>query len=76
MSRLTIVKQVSPETPRPFSIIETFGTVEGPRTRVCGGVFRSLDEAEAHRDLLQGAKASDRCPDTIDMFAANAGEVG
>lgn len=39
------MRQVAPETSRPWRIIETTWTSDGPRTRVCDGAY--ADEVEA-----------------------------
>ncbi len=52
-SNIAIVKQEFPETTRPYRLIETYDTSEGPRTRVCSGVFYTFDEANNRRaDLV------------------------
>lgn len=41
---------------RPYRLIETYMTREGPRTRVCSGTFITFDDADsAKRDLEVGA---------------------
>jgi hypothetical protein len=43
---LHIIQQVHPQTARPWRLLETIDTVDGPRTRVCDGCFTSREEAE------------------------------
>lgn len=50
---IAIVKQEFPETSRPYRLIETYLTSEGPRTRVCSGAFVTFDDADNWRaDLV------------------------
>lgn len=51
-----IVKQVIPESSKPYRIIETYMTSEGPRSRICSGVFSTLEGAESWRDELQSGE--------------------
>lgn len=53
---LNIVKQVSPETPRPYRVIETYLTSEGPRSRICSGVFTTQEGAQAWLEKLQSGE--------------------
>lgn len=53
---LNIVKQVSPESNKPYRIFETYMTSEGPRSRICGGAFSTLESAEDWRDRLQSGE--------------------
>lgn len=54
---IAIVNQEFPETPKPYRLIETYPTSEGPRTRVCSGAFGTFDEANDLRaGLLLGAQ--------------------
>lgn len=49
---IQIAHLIGPEAmPRPYRLIETYMTSEGPRTRVCSGAFRDLDEA--NRRLIE-----------------------
>lgn len=44
---LQIVELVGyPKPTRPFRLIETFWTVDGPRSRVCDGSWSTFDEAQ------------------------------
>jgi hypothetical protein len=59
--RYEILRQVTPRTQRPFRIIETLDTKDGPRSRVCNGTWATLDEAKAEvsasaPDLLAALK--------------------
>lgn len=57
-STLQIYKHVSPETPRPYRVIETYITSEGHRSRICSGVFSTQEDAEIWREqLVQGQSA-------------------
>jgi hypothetical protein len=50
---IAIVKQEFPETTRPYRLLETHLTSEGPRTRVCSGAFSTFDDANNWRaDLV------------------------
>lgn len=51
-SIIAVVRQCTPETPRPYRLIETFLTSEGMRTRVCSGAFSTLADAELWREQL------------------------
>lgn len=55
---LNIMKQVSPESPRPYRIIETYMTSEGPRTRVCSGAFSTQEDAQIWLEQLQQGAAA------------------
>lgn len=55
---LNIIKQVSPDTPRPYRIIETHLTSEGPRTRVCSGAFSTEEDAQIWLEQLQQGAAA------------------
>lgn len=48
-----IVKQVSPESPRPYRIHETYITSDGFRTRICNGAFTTLEAAQSWMEQLQ-----------------------
>jgi hypothetical protein len=50
---LNIVKQVSPESSRPYRVIETYLTSEGPRSRICSGVFTTQESAQAWIEQLR-----------------------
>lgn len=54
-SWLNIVKQVAPATGKPFRIIESYATSEGIRSRICSGVYATLEDAEARRVELEAA---------------------
>lgn len=41
------------EIPRPYRLIETYMTSEGPRTRVCSGAFRDFEEANRRLTELE-----------------------
>ena len=56
-SAFAIFKQVSPETYRPFRIIETYVTSEGMRSRICSGAFSSLDAAQSWLAQLETGSA-------------------
>lgn len=49
---IRIVEQRDPHTSYPFRLIEIHPTIEGPRTRILGGVFPTLEEARKARDIL------------------------
>lgn len=49
-SKLMILHQIDPPSTRPFRIIEVFTSCEGPRTRVAGGTWKSLEDAIKARD--------------------------
>lgn len=55
-----VYKQVWPEegNSRPYRIFEMFDTVDGTRSRICDGNWRSLEEAQAVQ--LEYEIASDR----------------
>lgn len=44
--RFRIVEQVDPPARHPFQIVETFQTKDGPRSRLCSGMFTTLEEAQ------------------------------
>ncbi len=44
--RYEILRQVEPPTHRPFRIVETLDTKDGPRSRVCDGMWATLEEAK------------------------------
>lgn len=49
---INVVKtEFPPDARRPYRLIETYWTSEGLRTRVCSGVYVTLEEAKAERDL-------------------------
>lgn len=50
-----IVKQEVPASSRPYRILETYMTSEGPRTRVCSGAFTTEIEAITAKEKLEGA---------------------
>jgi len=52
-STFAIFKQVSPETDRPFRIIESYLTSEGMRSRICSGAFSSLEVAQYQVSQLE-----------------------
>ena len=58
---LQVMKQVSPETAKPYRLFETFLTSEGARSRVCSGVYVSEEEACARRAELE-SKAGVKSP--------------
>lgn len=45
-----IAEQVSPPTRRPFFIVETNFTSDGPRSRICSGRWATQDEAKTALD--------------------------
>lgn len=49
---IVIVQEVFPPGYEGFRLIETYETLEGLRTRVASGWFRTLEEAHARRDEL------------------------
>src|SRR5262249_21291590 len=46
----TVVHQVAPSTSRPWRLLETVHTSDGPRTRVADGSWKTLEEAIKERD--------------------------
>lgn len=50
---LQVVKRVSPETPKPYRLLETYVTSEGMRSRICSGVYATEDEANERRAELE-----------------------
>ncbi|MFD2650690.1 hypothetical protein [Brucella rhizosphaerae] len=56
-SVFAIFKQVSPETYRPFRIIETYVTSEGMRSRICSGAFSTFDAAQGWVSQLETGSA-------------------
>jgi hypothetical protein len=57
VSRIDIFQQV--ETERvvyPFRLIETFLCADGPRTRVCDGQWRTLQDAVAAKQAYEALR--------------------
>lgn len=52
-----IALQVDPPHPQPYIIIETFATLNGPRTRICDDRFASIDEARAYLPKRRKSRA-------------------
>jgi hypothetical protein len=50
---LNIMMQVGQLSSRPYRIIETYLTSEGPRTRVCSGAFSTQEDAQIWLEQLQ-----------------------
>lgn len=51
---IQIAKLTGEAIPRPYRLIETYMTSEGPRTRVCSGAYRTLEEASHMQAQLEG----------------------
>lgn len=47
--RIELFKQIEPQSDRPFRLLETIITSDGPRSRVCDGTWKF--EAEARFEL-------------------------
>ncbi|MDL2202054.1 hypothetical protein QQF51_05140 [Brucella intermedia] len=50
---LMIMKQVSPDTARPYRVIETYPTSEGMRSRIVSGAFSTQETAQQWVEHLQ-----------------------
>lgn len=48
-----IVYQEAPETLRPWRLLETYMTSEGPRSRIVSGTFTRKEEVEAYKHELE-----------------------
>jgi hypothetical protein len=48
MSKFAIIKMMGPVTDRPFRVLETTGTIDGPRTRIAEGCWDTWDKAAHH----------------------------
>lgn len=55
---IAIFKQLAPYAVRPFRLVETYLTADGPRSRICNGAWHTLDEAEAVRQAHIKARSS------------------
>jgi hypothetical protein len=55
-SLLQLYKQISPETRIPFRIIETYETVDGLRSRVVDGGWKTEEEAREALKLKENQK--------------------
>lgn len=50
---IQIAKLTGENVPRPYRLIETYMTSEGPRTRVCSGNFATLEDAGQMKAQLE-----------------------
>ncbi len=55
-STFMIIQQLSPPTSRPYRLLETCETSDGPRTRVCDGTWRESAEAFEEVGKRSGAQ--------------------
>ena len=57
MNWFEIVKQIEPPTPKPYRIVERILTSDGGcRSRICAGVWSSLEEAQEALKLKEEHK--------------------
>lgn len=52
-----LMEQKNPHTSTPWRFIEVYMTMDGPRTRVMYGVFKTREKAEEWLKLLKSNKA-------------------
>lgn len=55
---IQVVCLVGASNQRPYRLIETYTTSEGPRTRVCSGAYRTFDEADHRRIELESGSCT------------------
>lgn len=55
ISQFQIVQQVDPYTSHPFRIIEVFVSSDGIRSRLCDGVYATIEEAKKALDARYAA---------------------
>ncbi|PJR89982.1 hypothetical protein CN878_02645 [Ochrobactrum sp. 695/2009] len=53
-----VMKQVSPDTARPYRVIETYPTSEGMRSRIVSGAFSTQELAQQWVEHLQEGSES------------------
>lgn len=56
MARFAIFRQEFPHHSRPYRLVEVYATSDGPRTRICDGLFATREEAMIELERKNNAK--------------------
>lgn len=60
---LQIMLQIIPNTNRPYRLVETYISTDGPRTRVCSGSWETQEEVEKELEKREEKQREERAFD-------------